>query len=346
MDKKVKKVPVILQMEALECGAASLCMILAYYKKWVPLDQVRQDCGVSRDGSNALNIWKAAESYGLKVKANRFNADQIREEAHFPAIIWWNYNHFVVLDGFKKEKAIINDPAKGVVRIPMKEFKRSYCMLCMQFEPGTEFEPGGKPQSILGFLKKRIAGNRAALLLVLITGILSVTAGVLTPVFSRIFTDEILGGSDKDWFGVFLALFSALIVFKGLSGGMNAKAIQRATGKLAVTSNAVFMWHILRMPMSFFSQRMAGDLAGRQRANDTVADTLVRQLIPIVMNFFTAADLSVCDGQVQHSADPGRRRRDSTELPAGQLDFKKANGNIPNPDEGSEQAGRDNGFRH
>lgn len=284
MSQKPKKVPVILQMEALECGAASLCMVLAYYKKWVPLDQVRSDCGVSRDGSNALSIWKAAEGYGMKVKANRFKVEQLQKEATFPAIIWWNHNHFVVLDGFKKGKAVINDPAKGVVRMPIPEFEQNYSMLCMQFEPTEKFEPGGKPQSILAFLKKRIKGNRATLLLVMLTGALSVAAGVLMPVFSRVFTDEILGGDNRDWLTPFLLLFGALILFRLIAGALNAKAIQRATGKIAITSNAQFMWHILRMPMGFFAQRMAGDLSGRQQSNDQVANTLIRQLAPTVMN--------------------------------------------------------------
>ena len=284
MSQKPKKVPVILQMEALECGAASLCMVLAYYKKWVPLDQVRSDCGVSRDGSNALSIWKAAEGYGMKVKANRFKVEQLQKEATFPAIIWWNHNHFVVLDGFKKGKAVINDPAKGVVRMPIQEFEQNYSMLCMQFEPTEKFEPGGKPQSILAFLKKRIKGNPSTLLLVMLTGALSVAAGVLMPVFSRIFTDEILGGDNRDWLTPFLLLFGALILFRLIAGALNAKAIQRATGKIAITSNAQFMWHILRMPMGFFAQRMAGDLSGRQQSNDQVANTLIRQLAPTVMN--------------------------------------------------------------
>ena len=285
MSQKPKKVPVILQMEALECGAASLCMILAFYKKWVPLDQVRQDCGVSRDGSNALSIWKAAEGYGMKVKANRFKVEQLQKEATFPAIIWWNHNHFVVLDGFKGGKAVINDPAKGVVKMPIPEFEQNYSMLCMQFEPTEKFEPGGKPQSILAFLKKRIEGNRVTLLLVMLTGALSVAAGVLMPVFSRVFTDEILGGGNREWLTPFLLLFGALILFRLIAGALNAKAIQRATGKIAISSNAQFMWHILRMPMGFFAQRMAGDLSGRQQSNDQVATTLIRQLTPTIMNF-------------------------------------------------------------
>lgn len=285
MSQKPKKVPVILQMEALECGAASLCMVLAYYKKWVPLDKVRTDCGVSRDGSNALSIWKAAEGYGLKVKANRFNVEQIQaEDVRYPAIIWWNHNHFVVLDGFRKGKAVINDPAKGVLKMPIEEFAQSYSMLCMQFEPTEKFQPGGKPRSIMEFLKSRISGNKSALLLVMLTGALSVAAGVLMPVFSRVFTDEILGGDNQAWMAPFLMLFGALILFRLVAGALNAKAIQRATGKIAVTSNAQFMWHILRMPMGFFAQRMAGDLSDRQKSNDNVAKTLINQLTPMLIN--------------------------------------------------------------
>lgn len=283
--KKVKKVPVILQMEALECGAASLCMVLAYYKKWVPLDKVRSDCGVSRDGSNAMNIWKAAERYGMRVKANRFKVEQLQKESTFPAIVWWNYNHFVVLDGFQKGKAIINDSAKGVVKMPISEFEHNYSMLCMQFEPTDKFETGGKPQSILAFLNKRTAGNRVLILLVALTSALSVVAGVMMPVFSRVFTDEILGGDNQKWLKMFLLLFGILILFRLIAGGLNAKVIRRATGKIAVISNTQFMWHILRMPMSFFSQRMAGDLSNRQQSNDQVATTLISRLAPMMMNF-------------------------------------------------------------
>ena len=133
MSSSPKKVPVILQMEAMECGAACLAMILAYYRKWVPLDQVRQDCGVSREGSNALSICKAAESYGLKYEADRFSVKHLKAEGvRLPAIIWWKYSHFVVLDGFTGEMAVINDPAKGVDKMPIEEFARSYSGLCLQ----------------------------------------------------------------------------------------------------------------------------------------------------------------------------------------------------------------------
>ena len=123
---KVAKVPVVMQMEALECGAACLTMVMAYYGKWVPLEQVRSDCGVSRDGSNAANIMSAAEFYGLEVAGFKAEPDQLRTYGEFPCIIHWNFEHFVVLNGFKGGKAILNDPARGTVQVPMEEFDNSF----------------------------------------------------------------------------------------------------------------------------------------------------------------------------------------------------------------------------
>lgn len=285
MEARPKKVPVILQMEALECGAASLCMILAYYKKWVPLEQARIDCGVSRDGSNALNIYKAAEDYGLKVKASSYNLEQLQKEARFPAIIWWNRNHFVVLTGIRKGKAYINDPAKGSIVMPMEEFAMSYSMMCMQFEPGENFQKGGKPQSILEFIKSRTVGYNKAFALVLLTGALAVFFQILIPVFGTFFTDEILGTDrNSNWLLPFLILFAIVVLLRYYATFLNYVVIKMTRNKLSTTTSVSFMWHILRMPVSFFEQRYAGDLAGRQMANDQVASTLVKRVLQNSVN--------------------------------------------------------------
>ncbi|MBQ9881499.1 MAG: hypothetical protein IJM42_02685, partial [Synergistes sp.] len=157
------KVPVIMQMEALECGAASLCMVMAYYDKWVPLEQVRKDCGVSRDGSKASNILKAARSYGFSAKGYRFEPEQLRENGRFPCIIHWEFNHFVVCDGFKGNKVYLNDPAKGNYTVPMETFDESFTGICIFIEPDEGFEPSGKPKSVLDFAKKRLRGAESAI---------------------------------------------------------------------------------------------------------------------------------------------------------------------------------------
>ena len=146
-DKKVKspvtngvaKVPVVMQLEALECGAASLTMILAYYGKWIPLEQVRADCGVSRDGSNAKNMLRAARGYGLVAQGYRYETKELQKNGKFPCIVHWNFNHFVVLNGFKGNKAILNDPARGTYSISIVSFDKSFTGICLMFEPSESF---------------------------------------------------------------------------------------------------------------------------------------------------------------------------------------------------------------
>lgn len=282
--KKPVKVPVILQMEALECGAASLAMVLAYYHKWVPLPELRVECGVSRDGSNALNIAKAGKKYGLSYKAYRYRTDDLKKKITFPAILFWNLRHFVVLTGFMGNYAYLNDPGEGRVRIPMEEFTRCYSGICLTFQKGEGFEESGHRPDSLSFLKKGLHGNRRAFALVMITGALAMLAGTVVPVFSRTFTDYILSGDTPLWYEGFLLLFAAVIVFQLAASVINTVYIIRAAGKLAVTANASFIEHIFRLPMVFFSQRMSGDLAQRAASNDTVAATLVRRMAPVLMN--------------------------------------------------------------
>jgi len=298
MSKTPVKVPVILQLEALECGAASLAMILAYYHKWVPLEKVRTDCGISRDGSNAANIAKAARSYGLTAQGKRYSLKRIREAASFPCIIWWNANHYLVLDGFKNGKAYLNDPASGRRTVTDEEFDRSYSMLCLQLAPGPDFKPEGKREGIWPFLSERIKETRKELIAIVATSLLAVLAGVVIPVFSQVYSDNILSGTNAQWLTGFLVLFGLIILYQLVSQALHVCKILKVTGKTAVTSNAKFLWHVLRMPMEFFSQRTAGDLSRRQGENDQVATILVSQLAPVAVQmvllvFYLAVMLSL-----------------------------------------------------
>lgn len=282
--KGVAKVPVVMQMEDLECGAASLTMILAYYRKWLPLEQVRADCGVSRDGSNARNVLKAARSYGLIAKGYRYEPEDLKKNGKFPCIIHWNFNHFLVLNGFRNDKAYLNDPAKGSYSVSMEEFDRSFTGICMMFEPDEGFEPGGKPKSMLSFARKRLVGAGIAVAFLVLISVISSLLGVIQPVFSRIFMDRLLTGQNPEWLYPFifaLALFSAVQI---IIAWIQAVWSLRIDGKLAVTGSAVFMWKVLRMPMEFFSQRMAGDILQRQGSNAAIAGTLVNTFAPLALS--------------------------------------------------------------
>lgn len=282
--KGVAKVPVVMQMEALECGAASLAMVLAYYGKWVPLEQVRLDCGVSRDGSNARNILRAARSYGLTAKGYRYEPEGLVENGKYPCIIHWNFNHFVVLNGFRGNKAVLNDPAKGTYTVPMSTFDESFTGICLFFEPSETFVPGGKPQSMLQYAKKRLAGAGSAIAFVTLTAVISSLLGIVTPAFSRIFLDRLLTGENPEWLTPFTLTLAGISIVQFVVAWIQAVYSLRINGKLAMMGNTTFMWKVLHMPMEFFSQRMAGDIQGRQSTNAMIAQQLVGTLAPLALN--------------------------------------------------------------
>ena len=277
------KVPVVMQMEALECGAASLAMILAYYDKWIPLEKLRVDCGVSRDGSNAKNVLIAARSYGLVARGYRYEPEDLKKEGQFPCIIHWNFNHFVVLDGFSKGKAVINDPAKGVCKISMEEFDRAFTGICLMFEPGEEFEPGGRPKSVLKFALERLKGSKTAITFVVLTTIISSLIDVVEPAFSRVFIDRLLTHKNQNWTYPFLIAFALLATIQIAVSAIEAIYLNRINGRLAISGNMSYLWKVLHMPMEFFSQRMSGTILGRQEENAMIANSLVETFTPLVL---------------------------------------------------------------
>ncbi len=292
MDKKVKspikkgvaKVPVVMQLEALECGAACLCMILAYYGKWIPLEKVRSDCGVSRDGSNARYIKKAAEGYGLKTKAYKSEVEALKKSGSFPCIIHWDFNHFVVLNGFKGNKAYINDPARGICDVPMEVFNTGFTGVCLMFEPTESFVPSGHQRSMLDFTKKRLKGAGVAVAFAIIMAVISALLGIINPAFSRIFIDRLLTSKNPEWLVPFILILLAFSIVQVVVSAVQAIYMLRINGKMATVGSSSFMWKILRLPLDFFSQRMSGDIQGRQQSNETIANTLINTFAPLGLN--------------------------------------------------------------
>ncbi len=284
-NNNVKKVPIILQMEALECGAASLAMIFAYYKKYIPLEKLRLECSVSRDGCNAKNVLAAARHNGLTAKGFSYNdIEKLKENVQFPAIIHWNFNHFVVLCGFSKNDAILADPASGRRRVPMEEFEKSFTGIVLTFEKSDTFVADGQKKSIMGFLLNRLNGAVTPLVFILITGFLLAIASSVTSLFSQIFTDKILVSTDKSMMMPLLQAMGITLVISFVLQTFQSVYLLKIRGKMSITSGTEFMWHVLRMPVEFFSQRFAGDISSRQSSNDTIADTICTTVAPIVLN--------------------------------------------------------------
>ena len=280
----VAKVPVVMQMEALECGAASLAMIMAYYGKWVPLEQVRLDCGVSRDGSNARNMLLAARSYGFQADGYRCEPAALREEMGFPCIIHWNFNHFVVLKGFRGKYAYLNDPARGEVKVELEEFDRAFTGICLQITPGPDFMPGGRRRSTLDFARKRLAGAGAVVAFVMLSTAIGYLFGIINPVFSNFFIDRLLTGENRELLMPFLGFLALMGVVQILVAWLQAIYSLKINGKMAVVGSSTFMWKLLRLPMGFFSQRLAGDVMQRMGTNASIAGTLVNTFAPLLLN--------------------------------------------------------------
>ncbi len=283
--KKAVRVPVVMQMEALECGAACLDMILAYYGKWIPLEQMRVDCGVSRDGSNARNVLKAARNYGMEAAGYRFeHVQELREEGLFPCIIHWEFDHFVVCCGFKGKYALINDPARGSVRIPIEEFDRAFTGICLQFAPTEEFVPDGKRKSTAAYAIKRLSGAGAAVVFVALVSVIDEMFNVIDPAFSRFFMDRLLTRENTELLYPFIALFAAVAFLQVLIAAIRSVYSLKIGGKLAAVGNSTYLWKVLRLPMEFFSQRLSGDIHMRQAANAGIASTLVGVFAPLFTN--------------------------------------------------------------
>ncbi len=272
----------VMQMEALECGAAALSMVLGYYGKWIPLEQVREVCGTSRDGTSARSILVAARSYGLE--GNGYSVEPEALEGMQPAILHWNYNHFVVFKGFRHGRAYINDPASGPLEVKMDTFRQSFTGTALTFKPTDSFQPEGSPISIISYVRKYLSGAKEAFWLTFMFCLLAAFVAISVPLFTNIFFDEILSGRNRDWGGIFILTMTAVAAFSFVLELLKDKYSRRIAGSLAMKGNVGYMQHLLQLPMSFFAIRYVGDLQQRQHLNESITKSLVDVLAPQLIN--------------------------------------------------------------
>ncbi len=291
LPKRVKT-PTLIQMEAVECGAASLGIMQRAYGLWLPLELLRVDCGVSRDGSKASNVLKAARKHGMETKGVKKELEEVYS-MEMPVVLFWNFNHFLVLEGFKGDKVFINDPATGPRVITHDELDASFTGVVLILRPGPEFKKGGSKPDMLGALKNRLAGHSMAMWFVLLCGLFLVIPGLVVPTFTRFFIDEILVAGNSDWVKPLLLGMGVCMVIQTVLGYLQQYYLLRFETKLALTSSAKFFTHVLRLPIEFFSQRYAGEIGSRIQINDKVAnviaDRLIQTVIDVVMLVFYAA---------------------------------------------------------
>jgi len=277
------RTPTMLQMEAVECGAAALGIIMSYYGLYVPLPQLRSDCGVSRDGSKASNVLKAARMYGFEAKGFKKTLESV-QTLKPPFIVFWNFNHFVVVEGITEKIVYLNDPATGPRKITSEEFDQGYTGVTLIIEPGPEFQKAGKKPSIILALSSRLQKSQELIILALIAGLLLTLPRLAVPAFTQVFIDEILVENRVDWLRPLILgmLFTALM--RGLLARLRLGYLRRLRGKLSVEMSGKFLWHTLRLPVGFYAQRFAGEISSRNQLNDKVAEILSGKLATTVID--------------------------------------------------------------
>ncbi|MDZ8106268.1 MAG: NHLP family bacteriocin export ABC transporter peptidase/permease/ATPase subunit [Nostoc sp. DedQUE12a] len=273
----------VLQMEAVECGAAALGIILSYYGRIVPLAKLREECGVSRDGSKAFNILKAAKNYGLNAKGLKLSLEQVTSTSP-PYIAFWNFNHFLVVEGYSKKRVYLNDPASGRRTVSWEEFDRSYTGVVLVMEPGADFQKGGKKNHIVSALSSRLQNSWGTIAFCLLAGLLLTLPRLAVPAFSQVFIDEILVQDRQDWLRPLLIGMGITTILRALLARLRLTYLRRLMVKLSVSTSGQFLWHILRLPIGFYDQRFAGEISSRMQVNDRVAQTLSGPLATTIID--------------------------------------------------------------
>lgn len=285
------KTPTVIQMEAVECGVASLSIVLGYYNRYVPLEQLRIECGVSRDGSNAFNLIKAAKKFGLEGTGFKMNAEELLD-IEYPAILFWEFNHFVVLEGFGKNIVYLNDPATGPRTLNYEDFIKSYAGAVLTFTKTEEFKKGGKPPSLIVMLYDRLKSSANPLTFLLLTGLCLLIPGFALPAFLMVLLNTFFSISIIPWKAEFLAAVLLTAFFAGALTWTQKYFLNRLNSKLSIWFSSAFLWHLLRLPISFYTQRYTGEISYRMSLNNTVAQTLTGSItstvIDLLLIFFYA----------------------------------------------------------
>ena len=272
--------PLLLQMHASECGAACLGSILAYFGRWVPLAELRERCEVSRDGSSAASILRASRHYGLECSGLSIRADHLKK-LELPLILFWQFSHFVVLEGFDSDSFHLNDPSTGRRSLSTEEFNKGYSGIALRFKRSADFSPGGERPSLLKQLGTLLVGSRRALTGVIACGLMLTLLSLIVPVSLSMFVDDVLENHGR-WGGLVAALVGggALVYILSL---LKHRFLQRLAVRISVTGYSRGLSRLLRLPVEFFAHRLAGDLTDRVSSIDRLAKNLTDQfLVPIV----------------------------------------------------------------
>ena len=272
--------PTRLQMESTECGAAALGIILQHYGRYVPLTQLRERCGVSRDGSDAANLILAAQSYGLIGRGFKKGIKAL-EKIHAPAILFWEFNHFLVFEGFIGDKIALNDPALGPRKVSLSDFETSYTGIVLTLTPGEDFIQDGQAPTVWPIVWRRLFTEPGGALFILLSGLMLILPQLVMPIFSQIYIDEVIGNGMENWLKPMLWAMALTISLQALLQYLQLLGTRTLERRLTRRFAVSFEHQMLALPERFYSQRYASDIASRMAANASIAEFIGSRLIPM-----------------------------------------------------------------
>jgi NHLM bacteriocin system ABC transporter peptidase/ATP-binding protein len=287
-----RRVPTILQMEAAECGAASLAMILAYYGLWVPLEELREECGVSRDGTRVANLIAAARQHGM-IASTRAVALGDFAQVRLPAIVYWNRNHYLVVSRMHRDHVVVNDPARGRLRIPRADFARSYSGVVIEMSPGPDFCKGGHPPAVLKPLLTYLVQDRQGVSVIMAYTALAIVPALVMPAALKAFTDDVLVRHLDDWLFCIVVALVLTALNAALLYWFQQRAIVRVQSAVTITLSTSLMRRILTLPYAYFTQRHAADIAMRVNLCQQLAQLLSGQVPTAVTGIITGSFIAV-----------------------------------------------------
>ena len=286
------RTPTVIQMEAIECGAAALSIILGYYGKYVSLEELRTTCNVTRNGVSALDILKAAEKYDLTCEGHRVELEELYDMP-LPLIAFWNFDHFLVIEGFSEKYVFINDPAYGPLRISYEELDEYFTGLVLIFQTTPAFQKSGEPPSIFKLLIERLRDYRASLVFAVLAGIALLFPKLALPAFTQIFIDDILIRGLTTWGAWIIFSMGIAFVLALAFDYIQRTILSRLMIKLSIDFSSKFLRHILYLPMEFYKQRYTGEVANRLNLNDSMSDVIANKLTMLVIDALSASAFAI-----------------------------------------------------
>ena len=281
------RTPTLLQNDAAECGAISLGIVLAFFGRWVPIEELRAACDVTRDGCDGVDLLRAARHFGLEPQGWRKEPHQLHA-MRMPLILFWDFSHFLVLEGHARGRYYVNDPASGRRTVDEDEFDKGFTGVAVSFEPGADFEPGGRSPGILRRLQPWLREGRAPLAFASACGLLLSLTALALPLLLNVFVDYVLSGREPSWGAALVigATVAAGLVY--LLTWLRERCLRRLSVRLSLGRADRFITHLFRLRTAFFAHRYAGDLTARMQSINEVATVATGQFAGVAIELVTS----------------------------------------------------------